>query len=49
MKEKKIFLFDRFGYRKERKEENVNILSFFCLVCTKKKKEKCILVPLCPY
>ena len=30
-KEKKRIHFDVFGYRKERKEENVRVLSFLCL------------------
>ena len=46
---KKNISLDVFEYRKEKREENVSILYFFYLVCKGKRKEKCILLILCPY
>ena len=38
-KRKQNISLDAFGYRKERKEENVSILYFFCLVCKGREKK----------
>ena len=48
-KRKQNISLDEFGYRKERKEENVSILYFLLFGLQRKRKEKRILLPLCSY
>ena len=38
-----------FGYKKEKIEENVKVLSLIYLVCIRKRKENCMLLTLWPH